>query len=163
MLRQVAIGAVALAALLPAQSQAQEQQPAELVLYPKGNFKGAGYSVAGASQSMRVFTVRSVKIPEGQAWELCSGNTFSGCKEFQQSDPAMVMNVRSVRPVAPKITTVGASVGSRNGQRVRRRPRRSRRAHRGSRGHGRGHVTARADLLPLARMAHECLRAASNY
>lgn len=112
MLRQVAIGAAALAALLPAQSHAQEQQPAELVLYPKGNFKGAGYSVAGASQSMRVFTVRSVKIPDGQAWELCSGNTFSGCKEFQQSDPAMVMNVRSVRPVAPKITTVGASVGA---------------------------------------------------
>ena len=42
MLRQVAIGAVALAALLPAQSHAQEQPPAELVLYPKGNFKGAG-------------------------------------------------------------------------------------------------------------------------
>jgi hypothetical protein len=112
MLKKVAIGAVALAALLPAQSHAQEQEPAELVLYPKGNYKGAGYSVAGASQSMRVFTVRSVKIPEGQSWELCSGNTFSGCKEFQQSDPAMVMNVRSVRPVAPKITTVGATVGA---------------------------------------------------
>lgn len=112
MLKKIAIGAVALAALLPAQSHAQEQAPAELVLYPKGNFKGAGYSVAGASQSMRVFTVRSVKIPEGQSWELCSGNTFSGCKEFAQSDPAMVMNVRSVRPVAPKITTVGATVGA---------------------------------------------------
>ena len=78
MLKKVAIGAVALAVLLPAQSHAQEQEPAELILYPKGNFKGAGYSVAGASQSMRVFTVRSVKIPEGQSWELCSGNTFSG-------------------------------------------------------------------------------------
>ena len=105
-------GAVVLAALLPAASMAQEQPSTELVLYPKGHYKGAGYSVAGASQSMRVFTVRSVKIPEGQSWELCSGNTFSGCKEFQQSDPAMVMNVRSVRPVAPKITTVGASVGA---------------------------------------------------
>ena len=112
MLKKVAIGAVALAALLPAQSHAQDQAPAELILYPKGNFKGAGYSVAGASQSMRVFTVRSVKIPEGQSWELCSGNTFSGCKEFAQSDPAMIMNVRSVRPVAPRITTVDATVGA---------------------------------------------------
>ena len=105
-------GVVVLAALLPAASQAQDQPSTELVLYPKGNYKGAGYSIAGASQSMRVFTVRSVKIPEGMSWELCSGNTFTGCKEFQQSDPAMVMNVRSVRPVAAKITTVGKEVGA---------------------------------------------------
>ena len=105
-------GAVALAALLPAASQAQEQPSTELVLYPKGHFKGGGYPIAGASQSMRVFTVRSVKIPEGQSWELCSGNTFTGCTEFQKSDEAMVMNVRSVRPVAAKITTVGAAVGT---------------------------------------------------
>jgi hypothetical protein len=63
-----------------------EQQPAELVLYPKGHFKGGGYPIAGASQSMRVFTVRSVKIPEGQSWVLCSGNTFTGCTDFQLSD-----------------------------------------------------------------------------
>jgi hypothetical protein len=112
MLKRLMLGAVAVAALLPAQSHAQEQPPAELVLYPKSNFKGGGYPIAGASQSMQIFTVRSVKIPEGQAWELCSGNTFSGCKEFRQSDPGMVMSVRSVRPVAPKITTVGAAVGT---------------------------------------------------
>ena len=112
MLKKVLFGAVMLAALLPAQSQAQEQPSTELVLYPKGNFKGGGYSIAGASQSMRVFTVKSVKIPEGQSWELCSGNTFTGCREFSKSDEAMVMNVRSVRPVAARITTVGAEVGA---------------------------------------------------
>ncbi|GAA4748543.1 hypothetical protein GCM10023264_13310 [Sphingomonas daechungensis] len=113
MLKKILFGAVAMAALLPAQSHAQDQeQSSELVLYPKGHFKGGGYAIAGASQSMRVFTVKSVKIPEGQAWELCSGNTFTGCKEFSQSDEAMVFNVRSVRPVAPKITTVGATVGA---------------------------------------------------
>lgn len=107
------LGAVAFAALLPAQSQAQEQAPVELILYARGHFKGSNYSVAGASQSMRVpFTVRSVKVPEGMAWELCSGNTFSGCREYGKSDPAMVMTVRSVRPVAPKITTVGTTVGA---------------------------------------------------
>ena len=112
MLKKVLFGAVMLAALLPAQSQAQEQPSTELVLYPKGHFKGGGYPIAGASQSMRVFTVKSVKVPEGQSWELCSGNTFTGCKEFSKSDEAMVFNVRSVRPVAPKITAVAAEVGA---------------------------------------------------
>ena len=112
MLKKWMFGAVALAAVLPAASQAQEQPSTELVLYPKGNYKGSGYSIAGASQSMRVFPVRSVKIPEGMSWELCSGNTFTGCTEFTKSDPGMIMNVRSVRPVAPKITTIGAAVGT---------------------------------------------------
>ena len=106
MINRLMLGAVALAALLPAQSHAQEQPPAELVLYPKSNFKGRGYPIAGASQSMQIFTVRSVKIPEGQSWELCSGNTFSGCKEFTRSDPGMVMTVRSVRPVAARVGAV---------------------------------------------------------
>ncbi|NUS99946.1 MAG: hypothetical protein HOP96_03110 [Sphingomonas sp.] len=105
-------GAVAVAAVLPAASQAQEQPSTELVLYPKGNYKGAGRHIAGASQSMQLFTVRSVKIPEGMSWELCSGNTFTGCTEFPKSDPGMVMTVRSVRPVAPKITTISGAVGT---------------------------------------------------
>ena len=112
MLKKWMLGAVAAGAMLPAQSHAQEA-PAELVMYSQGKFKGSNYSVAGASQSMRVpFTVKSVQIPEGQAWELCSGNTFSGCKEFAKSDPSMVFNVRSVRPVAARITTVSQSVGA---------------------------------------------------
>lgn len=113
MLKKWMLGTVAFAALLPAQSHAQEQAPAELIMYGQTRFKGYDYSVAGPSQSMRVpFTVKSVQVPEGQAWELCSGNTFSGCKEFTQSDPSMVMNVRSVRPVAARITTVDQSVGA---------------------------------------------------
>jgi len=113
MLKKWMLGAVAAAALLPAQSHAQEQAPAELIMFGKGKYKGPNYSVGGASQSMRVpFVVKSVQIPEGQAWELCSGNTFSGCKEFAKSDPSMVFNVRSVRPVAARITTVSQSVGA---------------------------------------------------
>lgn len=113
MLKTWVLGAAAIAALLPVQARAQEQAPTELTMFAKGRYKGANYSVGGASQSMRIpFTVKSVQIPEGQAWELCSGNTFSGCKEFTQSEPSMVMTVRSVRPVAPRITTVGQSVGA---------------------------------------------------
>lgn len=111
MLKKFMLGAAAVAALLPAQSHAQE--PAELVMFARGQYKGPSYSVGGPSQSMRVpFTVKSVQIPEGQAWELCSGNKFSGCKEFSKSDPSMVFIVRSVRPIAPKITTVSQSVGA---------------------------------------------------
>jgi hypothetical protein len=113
MFRKLLLCATVLTALAPAQSHAQvDDASRELVLYPKGNYKGGGYSVAGASQSMRVFTVKSVRIPEGMEWELCSGNTFSGCKQFSQSDPSMVMSVRSVRPVPPKITSVGTSAGA---------------------------------------------------
>ena len=113
MLTKWMLGAAAIAVLLPGQAQAQEQAPAELTMFAKGRYKGATYSVSGASQSMRIpFTVNSVQIPEGQAWELCSGNTISGCKEFTQSDPSMVMNVRSVRPVAARITTVDKAAGA---------------------------------------------------
>jgi hypothetical protein len=113
MLKKWILGAAGLAALLPAQSHAQEQAPAELTMFAKGRYKGANYSVSGASQSMRIpFTVKSVQIPEGQAWELCSGNTFSGCKEFTESDPSTVINVRSGRPIAPRITTVAPTVGA---------------------------------------------------
>ena len=113
MLNKWMLGAVAVAAMLPVQSQAQEQPPGELTMFGRGQYKGPNYSVAGASQSMRIpFAVKSVQIPAGQAWELCSGNTFTGCKEFTQSDPSMVMNVRSVRPVAARITTVDQSVGA---------------------------------------------------
>lgn len=114
MTKKLMAGAAVFAALLPAPAaaQAQEQPSTELVLYPKGNFKGAGRRIAGASQSMQLFTVRSVKIPEGMSWELCSGNTFTGCTEFQKSDPGMVITVRSVRPVAARITTIGANVGA---------------------------------------------------
>ena len=113
MLTKWMLGAAAIAALLPGQAQAQEQAPAELTMFAKGRYKGATYSVSGASQSMRIpFTVKSVQIPEGQAWELCSGNTFSGCKEFTESDPSTVINVRSVRSAAPRITTVAPTVGA---------------------------------------------------
>ena len=113
MLTKWMLGAAAIAVLLPGQAQAQEQAPAELTMFAKGRYKGATYSVSGASQSMRIpFTVKSVQIPEGQAWELCSGNTFSGCKEFTESDPSTVINVRSVRPIAPRITTVAPTVGA---------------------------------------------------
>src|SRR4051794_11846560 len=99
MFRKVIIGAAAIITLLPAAAAAQDT--GEVVLFSKGHFEGARKSVDGPAQKMQVFTVRSVQIPAGQEWELCSGNTFSGCKRFNASDPSTVMTVRSVRPAGP--------------------------------------------------------------
>ena len=58
------------------------------------------------------FTVKSVQIPEGQSWELCSGNTFSGCKRFSSSVPATAMTVRSVRPAGMAVIVPGGTVSA---------------------------------------------------
>lgn len=82
--------------LLAGEAMAQD---GSLILYSKGHFEGARRAISGPAQYMSPFTVKSVAIPEGTSWELCSGNTFSGCKRFSKSDPATVLRVRSARPV----------------------------------------------------------------
>ncbi|MEO7365832.1 MAG: hypothetical protein ABIW03_05895 [Sphingomicrobium sp.] len=99
MLRIWLAGAVTIAALLPTQVQAQSS--GEVRLHGKGHFKGPQKIIAGPRQYIDPpFLVKSVTIPPGTQWELCSGNTYSGCRQFSKSDPGMVMSVRSVRPVA---------------------------------------------------------------
>ena len=112
--KRVMIGAVMLACLLPAPASAQQDEEARL--YNRGHFKGRQITLEGPTRLQTAFTAKSIRIPEGKSWELCSGTTFTGCKEFNASDEAMVINVRSARPVAPVITSappgsVVASVG----------------------------------------------------
>lgn len=79
-------------------------QPApEAKLYKRGHFAGPAVRVTGPLSGLEGITVRSVQIPAGTAWELCSGRTFTGCKTFSESDPSIIMTVRSVRPVARTI------------------------------------------------------------
>jgi len=92
----------AAAAALQGASGAQEAN--ELRLFSRGNFAGSSISATGPRQGIGPFTAKSVQMPAGTSWELCSGETFSKCKLFSGSDPAMVMTVRSVRPVAAPIT-----------------------------------------------------------
>ena len=116
MLKRLVFGAAMVACLLPAQASAQQDEQA--TLYDKGHFKGRNITLEGATRLQTPFAARSIKIPQGKAWELCSGNTFTGCKEFNASDEAMIINVRSARPVAPVITSAppgsgpAASVGT---------------------------------------------------
>ncbi len=65
----------------------------------------------GPTRLQTPFVMKSVKIPEGSVWEFCSGKTFTGCREIGKSVDAMVMTVRSARPVAsvlPSTATAGA-------------------------------------------------------
>lgn len=86
-----------------AATPAAAQSGGEARLYARGNFAGPAVVIAGPRQGIGPITVKSVHIPAGSAWELCSGRTFTGCERFTEPDPAMVMTVRSVRPVAPPI------------------------------------------------------------
>jgi hypothetical protein len=95
-MRTLLIGAALVAAVGAGSASAQES--GELVLYSKGHFKGASRTLDGPSQYMVVFTVRSVQVPAGQEWELCTGNKFSGCRRISASDPTTAMTIRSVRP-----------------------------------------------------------------
>ena len=95
-MRKSLIGAALIAAAVAMPVSAQES--GELVIYSKGHFKGVSRSLDGPSQYMEVFTVRSVQVPAGQEWELCTGNRFSGCRKVSASDPTTAMTIRSVRP-----------------------------------------------------------------
>lgn len=103
MLRTAIIGAVTLAAALPVQASAQTA--GELTMFTRGQFAGARRTVTGPMRGIDpAVTVRSIMVPPGTRWELCSGSTFTGCREYSESQRSMVMTVRSVRPLAPVIT-----------------------------------------------------------
>ena len=82
-----------------------------MTLYGRGHYKGPRLVLDGPARAMNLpFTVKSVNIPAGTSWELCSGNTFTGCKRFSQSVPAMAMPVRSARPVGKSVIVPGGTV-----------------------------------------------------
>lgn len=93
------------AAAVAAQAPAADN---EVRLFSRGGFAGASISAVGPRRDIPPFTVKSVQMAPGTSWELCNGETFTHCKIFSGSDKAMVMTVRSVRPVAAPIASTGA-------------------------------------------------------
>ena len=91
----------ALAASLSIPAAAQERGA---TLYAKAHFEGRGMTIDGPTTHLTAFDVKSLRIPKGTVWELCTGNTFTGCERFTESKPAMARTVRSVRPVAAPIS-----------------------------------------------------------
>ena len=107
-MKQVLLACAALAAALPASAAAQES--GEAILYSSTNHRGASYRMSGPTRPIDPpFVAKSIKIPQGQSWEFCSGRTFTDCKELNASDPSIVLSVRSARPVAPVLTETQVS------------------------------------------------------
>lgn len=106
MLRILIAGWAMAAGLLPLPAVAQDS--AALALFSKGQFKGARTAIAGPVQFSQPLVVRSLVVPSGSAWELCSGNTYTGCRQVGATTAAMVMTVRSARPVAAILSSTSA-------------------------------------------------------
>ena len=109
--RVLKIGVAGAVALLAA-GAANAQSTGEITIYSQGHFKGASLGLAGPMTHIDPpFTAKSVQITPGTAWELCNGNTFTGCRRIDKSIEAGIFSVRSLRPIAPVITTpVGPGV-----------------------------------------------------
>jgi hypothetical protein len=91
-------------AALVAGAAADAQSTGEMTIYSKGHFKGPSLGLGGPLTHIDPpFNAKSIQISPGSAWEICSGNTFSGCKRLDKSVDAMVFAVRSARPIAPVI------------------------------------------------------------
>lgn len=98
MFRKSLVCAALLAAVLASGASAQDAAN-EVVLFSKGNYTGSRYTLHGPGQSLKVpWVVKSVRLPEGKAWDFCNGNTFSGCKTLNKSEPSTALTVRSARP-----------------------------------------------------------------
>lgn len=111
----VAIGLGAFAAAdAPAKAPVEAPQvpPNEVILFSHTGFSGGRYVIYGPTQHIVVpFKITSVAIPSGTHWELCSGNTYTGCREITQSEPSTLIPVRSARPVAPVLTSTPTTAG----------------------------------------------------
>lgn len=120
MYRFAMAAAAASAALYP--SPAYAQASGEITLYSRGHSKGVRTTITGPRQHIEpARTVRSIVLSPGSQWELCTGSTFTGCRQFSQSVPAMIMTVRSVRPVSAIIpaTATPPAAGTFRGQSLR--------------------------------------------
>jgi opacity protein-like surface antigen len=92
------LGGAVFAALLASGASAQDATN-EVVLFSKGNFQGSSRTIHGPTPNLKIpFVVKSVRIPEGKAWDFCNGNTFTGCKTLNASEPTTALTVRSARP-----------------------------------------------------------------
>ncbi|MFL6752848.1 MAG: hypothetical protein ACJ8D5_04135 [Sphingomicrobium sp.] len=108
-MRKGLIGLAAVGALIAAEASAQDA--GELTLYSRGHFMGSRLTLTEPAKAMNLpFTVKSVQVGPGRSWELCSGNTFSGCRRFSQSVDGMAMTVRSARPIGVAVAVPGGTV-----------------------------------------------------
>lgn len=95
-----------------ATGNASAQGEGVVTLFSSGHFKGASMTLTGPRLHITPpFVARSVRIPEGESWEFCNGNTYTGCKELSHSVAAIVLDIRSARPAVPVIVSGGPIIG----------------------------------------------------
>lgn len=97
---------------------ANAQSTGEIKIYGQRHFKGPSIGLAGPMTHIDPpFTAWSIEITPGTAWEVCSGNTFSGCKRLDKSVEYGAFSIRSIRPIAPVIVTriSGSATGAASG------------------------------------------------
>jgi hypothetical protein len=100
-------------AALVSAGAADAQSTGEMTIYGKGHFKGPSLGLSGPLTHIDPpFNAKSVQLSPGAAWEICSGQTFTGCKRLDKSDESMVFAVRSARPIAPVIRESTGPVGA---------------------------------------------------
>lgn len=89
--------ALASVAAVPATAQTS----GEMTLYSNSNYSGARYVVTGQRNILDLgFTVRSVRMANGESWKLCSGEQLRNCTTYRSSTQSIRMDVRSAAPVA---------------------------------------------------------------
>jgi hypothetical protein len=102
-------GIIAAAAAIALFSRsAAGQRGGEISLFGHGLYRGVRNNLNGPVQFARPLVVRSLAVSPSTPWELCSGKTFSGCRQVEGSIPSMVMTVRSARPIAPMLPASAA-------------------------------------------------------
>src|SRR5262245_60967559 len=96
--------ATAIALVLPVGAAAQRAN--QMILYSDIGFRGRSITVSGAQTLVNVpFTVRSVRIANREAWQVCSLPAFQGqCNTFQENQGNIGWTVRSARPSSPLVT-----------------------------------------------------------
>jgi hypothetical protein len=109
--------ALATALVLPAGASAQ--QAGQLTFYSEIAFRGESYTVTGERAFASVpFRVRSARVAEGEAWEVCPLPLYQGnCNTVTESQGNVAWTVNSARP--SRATTLPAPIPSGGGQSLR--------------------------------------------
>lgn len=107
-LTTVALACFGLAGLAPS-VPAQAQQPGTVTLFSEPGFSGTRFTINGRRETVTIhFRVRSVQVPEGEEWQLCTQTNLRNCTNIGESLRETSMIVRSAQPVSGATTSPGA-------------------------------------------------------
>lgn len=91
---------LAIAATLALPGSAQAQRRGEVMLFSQTGFRGQTFIVSGTRSTLPIpWTVRSVRVAPGEAWDLCTRTRFrTPCNRVAIDTAAVSWRVASARP-----------------------------------------------------------------